>query len=317
LKSSSRIFVAGHRGLVGSAIVRHLSGAGYDNLVTRSRSELDLIDQGAVNAFFKAERIEYVFLAAATVGGILANSSRQADFLYENLMIAANVIHAASANGVEKLLFLGSSCIYPKHAPQPMKEEHLLTGPLEPTNEGYAIAKIAGLKLCEKYNQQYGRRFISAMPTNLYGPNDNFHPEGSHVIPGMMRRFHEAKSRGDEAVTIWGSGTPRREFLHVDDLASALVTLMLKYEEPQTINVGSGEEVTIRELAELMKEVVGFEGGIELDTSKPDGTPRKLLDSSRLMSLGWKPEVRLQEGLAATYAWAVGEGALGTPGAGG
>ena len=302
--------MAGHRGLVGSAIVRRLTAEGFDNLVIRSRSELNLIDQSAVHAFFESEKIEYVFLAAATVGGILANSSRQADFLYDNLMIAANVIHAAAKSGVDKLLFLGSSCIYPKHAPQPMKEEHLLTGPLEPTNEGYAIAKIAGLKLCEKYNQQYSRRFISAMPTNLYGPNDNFHPEGSHVIPGMMRRFYEAKSRGDELVTVWGSGTPRREFLHVDDLASGLMTLMVKYEESQTINVGSGQEVTIRELAGLMKEVVGFEGGIEFDTSKPDGTPRKLLDSSRLEALGWKPEVELREGLASTYAWAVSEGAL-------
>lgn len=302
--------MAGHRGLVGSAIVRRLTGAGFDNLVTRSRSELDLIDQSAVDAFFKSEKIEYVFLAAATVGGILANASRQADFLYENLMIAANVIHAAARSDVEKLLFLGSSCIYPKHAPQPMKEEHLLTGPLEPTNEGYAIAKIAGLKLCEKYAEQYGRRFISTMPTNLYGPNDNFHPEGSHVIPGMMRRFHEAKLRGAREVVVWGTGSPRREFLHVDDLADALLVLMQKYDQPQTVNAGSGHEVTIRELAGLMKKTVGFQGEIVFDDSKPDGTPRKLLDTSRLASLGWSPSITLAEGLASTYEWAIRELAL-------
>jgi GDP-L-fucose synthase len=310
LKQDSRVFVAGHRGLVGSAIVRRLEREGYADLVTASRSELDLIDQQAVASFFAAEKIDYVFLAAATVGGILANSRRQADFLYDNLMIAANVIHAASQSGVEKLLFLGSSCIYPKHAPQPMKEEHLLTGTLEPTNEGYAIAKIAGLKLCEKYAEQYGNRFISAMPTNLYGPNDNFHPEGSHVIPGMMRRFHEAKLSGAREVVVWGTGTPRREFLHVDDLADALLVLMKKYEQPQTINVGSGQEVAIRELADLMKTTTGFNGEIVFDDSKPDGTPRKRLDTSRLASLGWSPSITLTAGLASTYDWAVREGAL-------
>jgi GDP-L-fucose synthase len=291
MDKNSRIYVAGHRGLVGSAIVAKLGAAGYANIITRRKDELDLIDQRRVNEFFKRENIDYVFLAAARVGGILANSEHQADFLYENLMIAANVIHAAAENGVDKLLFLGSSCIYPKHAPQPMKEEHLLTGQLEPTNEGYAIAKIAGLN--------------SVMPTNLYGPNDNFHPTGSHVIPGMMRRFHEAKMTGAREVVVWGTGTPRREFLFVEDLADALLVLMERYEDAQTMNVGTGQDLTISELAEEMKRAVGFDGAVRFDTSKPDGTPRKVLDVSRLRALGWEPRVQFREGLARTYAWAV------------
>ena len=304
IDSSSRIYVAGHAGLVGSAIVRKLKAAGFRDIIVRRRAELDLLDQQAVRSFFATEQINYVYLAAARVGGILANSQQQADFLYENLTIAANVIHSAAQFGVEKLLFLGSSCIYPKHAPQPMKEEHLLTGPLEPTNEGYAIAKIAGLKLCEKYNQQYGKRFISAMPTNLYGPNDNFHPTGSHVIPGLMRRFHEAKLSGAKEVVVWGTGTPRREFLFVDDLADALLMLMERYEEPGTINVGTGEDMTIAELAESMKQATGFSGAVRFDPTKPDGTPRKVLDVSRIRALGWSPKTAFEEGLRTTYAWA-------------
>ncbi len=302
-----RVYVAGHRGLVGSAVVRKLRREGIEPIV-RTHGELDLTDQRAVHEFFRREKIEYAFIVAGLVGGIHANATRQADFIYENLMIAANTIHAAAESGTEKLLFLGSSCIYPREAPQPMPESALLTGPLEETNEGYAIAKIAGLKLCEKYARQYGKRFISAMPTNLYGPGDNFDPMGSHVIPGMMRRFHEAKVAGSPEVRIWGTGTPRREFLHVDDLAEALYLLMQRYDEVQTINVGSGEEVTIRGLAETMGGVVGYRGRIAWDTSKPDGTPRKLLDSSRVQALGWKAKTSLREGLAATYRWAVESG---------
>ena len=304
MRASDKIFVAGHRGLVGSAIVRRLQAEGYSNLLLRTRDELDLLDQRAVHRFFAEERPGYVVMAAAKVGGIEANATQQAEFLYENLVLATNVIHAAAESGAEKLLFLGSSCIYPKHASQPIAEDSLLTGPLEPTNEGYAIAKIAGLKLCEKYQEQYGKRFISAMPTNLYGPGDNFHPTESHVIPGMMRRFHEAKRDGASSVTVWGTGTPRREFLHVDDLATACLLLMDVYESPQTINVGTGEDVTIAELAEMMKRVTGFQGSIEYDPSKPDGTPRKVLDVSRIKSLGWSPRVGLEEGLRETYAWA-------------
>jgi GDP-L-fucose synthase len=304
MNSSSRVFVAGHRGLVGSAMVRRLRTAGIEPIV-RTRAELDLLDQNAVHRFFKDERIEYAFIVAGLVGGIHANSTRQADFLYENLMIAANTIHAAFEANTEKLLFLGSSCIYPRMAPQPMPESSLLTGPLESTNEGYAIAKIAGLKLCEMFHRQYGRRFISAMPTNLYGPGDNFDPLGSHVIPGMMRRFHEAKLAGAPEVVVWGTGTPRREFLHADDLADALHRLMQEYEETRTINVGTGQEVTIRELAETMAAVTGYKGRIVWDATKPDGTPRKLLDSSRILALGWKPKQTLREGLASTYKWAV------------
>jgi GDP-L-fucose synthase len=273
--------------------------------VLRTHAELDLCNQAAVDQFFKNEKIEFVFLAAAKVGGIQANSSFQADFLYQNLAIALNVIHAAAENSVEKLLFLGSSCIYPKFATQPIAESSLLTGALEETNEGYAIAKIAGLKLCEKYMTQHGKRFISAMPTNLYGPFDNFHPEYSHVIPGMMRRFHESRVKEAQSVTTWGSGTPKREFLHSDDLAEALVLLMQKYEEPGTINVGTGEDCTITQLAEEMKAVTGSPASIVYDDSKPDGTPRKVLDVSRIHSYGWKAKISLREGLSTTYEWAL------------
>jgi GDP-L-fucose synthase len=308
MKRDSRIMVAGHRGLVGSALVRKLKAEGYTNLILKPRQELDLFNQVAVDTFFKKEKPEFVFLAAARAGGIGANSAFQADFLYENLMIACNVIHAAAQNDTQKLLFLGSSCIYPKMAPQPIKEESLLTSALEPTNEGYAIAKIAGLKLCEMYRRQYGKNFISAMPTNLYGPGDNFHPEHSHVIPGMMRRFHEAASNGSAEVTVWGTGTPRREFLFVDDLAEALVLLMQKYEDTRTINVGTGEDLTIKELSDLMSDVVGFKGRIKLDPSKPDGTPRKVMDVSRMRSLGWSPRVSLRDGLRLTHEWATKNG---------
>ena len=317
MNEKSRIFVAGHRGLVGSAIVRKLHAAGHENVVTRPKAELDLTDQAAVQAFFRRERPEAVFLAAARVGGILANATYQADFLYENLAIAANVIHAAAEHGTEKLLFLGSSCIYPREAPQPMSEEALLTGPLEPTNEGYAIAKIAGLKLCEYYQRQYGKHFVSAMPTNLYGPGDNFHPEQSHVIPGMMRRFHEAAVQGLPEVVVWGSGAPRREFLHVDDLADALYLLMQVYEEPRFINVGTGSDCTIAELARTMAEVVGYEGKIVFDRTKPDGAPRKLLDVSRIATLGWRARIPLGEGLRSTYRWALEHRVFGMPAAAG
>jgi GDP-L-fucose synthase len=303
MNRTSRIFVAGHRGLVGSAIVRKLRAAGHEEIVTRSRTELDLLDQAAVHAFFRDGKIDEVFLAAARVGGIYANATRQADFLYENLVIATNVIHAAAESGVEKLLFLGSSCIYPKFATQPIREDSLLTGPLEPTNEGYAIAKIAGLKLCEYYRTQYGKRFISAMPTNLYGPGDNFDPMGSHVIPALLRRFHEAKLAGAEEISVWGSGKPRREFLYVEDLAEALYLLMQEYESVETINVGTGEDVTVAELAALIKDVVGYRGSIVFDASKPDGTPRKLLDVTRLSGLGWRPAWSLADGLRETYRW--------------
>lgn len=306
----ARVFVAGHTGLVGSAIVRALGRHGYMNIVLRTRAELDLLNQAAVDRFFAEEQIDFVFLVAAKVGGILANSQQQADFLYENLMISANVIKAAADHGVEKLLYTGSSCIYPKLSPQPIAEEALLSGPLEPTNEGYALAKIAGLKLCEKYHQQYGKSFVSVMPTNMYGPNDNFHPNHSHVIPGMMRRFHESKLMGAPSVTVWGTGTPRREFLYVDDFAEAALVVMEKYEEPTTLNVGTGEDVTIRHLAEQMREVVGFRGEIQFDTSKPDGTPRKVLNVGRIKDLGWMPAVSLKEGLARAYSWAVRNGKL-------
>lgn len=305
MRKDSRIFVAGHRGLVGSAVVRRLRTEGHENLVLRTRQELDLLDQAATRRFYRDERIELVIIAAARVGGIYANSTHQAEFLYENIMIAANLIHGAHEAGVEKLLFLGSSCIYPRLAPQPMQESCLLTGPLEPTNEGYSLAKIAGLKLCEHYQRQHGRRFISAMPTNLYGPGDNFHPTQSHVIPGMMRRFHEAKMARSAEVTLWGTGSPQREFLHCDDLAEALYVLMERYEDPTTINVGTEEEVTIRKLAELMKEVTGFEGRLGFDTAKPDGPPRKVVDTARIRALGWAPSRSLRDGLRATYSWAV------------
>lgn len=301
----SKIYVAGHRGLVGSAIVRALKAAGFENLILRTRKELNLLDQAATRKFFAEAQPEYVFLAAAKVGGIGANSLFQADFLYENLMIAANVIQSSSEGGVKKLLFLGSSCIYPKLAQQPMPETALLTGPLEPTNEGYAIAKIAGLKLCEMYAKQYGKNFISAMPTNLYGPEDNFHPDHSHVIPGMMRRFHEAKQKKDSTVRIWGTGAPIREFLYVDDLAEACLLLMDKYDSTETINVGTGQGITILELAHLMKKVTGFPGTIETDPSKPSGMPHKVLDVSRILKFGWAPRRPLEDGLKSAYQWAL------------
>jgi len=309
---SQAIFVAGHRGMVGSAIVRCLKALGHQNLLTASREELDLLDQNAVRRYFLANRIDQVYLAAARVGGIHANNTYPADFIYENLMVEANIIQASHAAGVQKLLFLGSSCIYPKHAEQPMKEEALLTGPLEPTNEPYAIAKIAGIKLCESYNRQHGRDYRSVMPTNLYGQNDNFHPENSHVIPAMMRRFHEAKLANLSEVVVWGSGKPMREFLHVDDMAAASVHVMeledMVYRENTQpmlshVNVGTGVDCTIRELAETMKRVVGFEGELVFDANKPDGAPRKLMDVSRLESLGWKATISLDNGLQRTYQW--------------
>ncbi len=298
---NSKIFVAGHRGLVGSAIVRKLQSTGHKNIILKDRSQLNLLDSTAVDTFFKSEKPEYVYLAAAKVGGILFNQKYQADFLYENLMISANIVSCAAKYGTTKLLNLGSSCIYPKHAPQPIKEEYLMSGPLEPTNEGYALAKIAGLKLCQKYFEQYGNCFISAMPTNLYGPGDNYHPEHSHVIPGLIRRFHEAKVQKKEFVEIWGTGTPRREFLFVDDLADALILLMKDYNQPEIVNVGTGEDITILELTKLIKEVVGFGGEIRLDKTKPDGTPRKVLDVTRMKSLGWEPKYSIKEGLKIAY----------------
>lgn len=307
MNKTSRIYVAGHRGLVGSALVRRLEKDGYETLLFRTSKELDLRDQQATFAFFEKERPEYVFLAAAKVGGILANDTYPADFISENLAIQQNVIQAAHRFGVTKLLFLGSSCIYPKLSPQPIKEEYLLTGPLEPTNEWYAIAKIAGIKLCQAYNQQYGTRFISAMPTNLYGPNDNFDLETSHVLPAMIRKFHEAKVKEEQgekaAVTLWGTGTPRREFLHVDDLADACLHLMQHYEGNEPINVGVGDDVTIRELAETIAGVVGFQGEVIWDASKPDGTPQKLLDIGRIRSLDWTASISLEEGIESTYQW--------------
>lgn len=300
---SSKVFVAGHRGLVGSAIVRKLKSLGFTNLLLRTHAELDLTRQSEVESFFAAEKPEFVILAAAKVGGIHANKTYPADFIAINLQIQTNVIDSSHRHGVKKLLFLGSSCIYPKFAPQPIPETALLSGPLEPTNEWYAVAKIAGIKMCEAYRFQHGFDAISAMPTNLYGPNDNFHPENSHVLPALIRRFHEAKSRGDPRVVVWGTGSPLREFLHVDDLADACVFLMESYGGAEHVNVGSGSEVSIRELAEMVKEVVGFEGDLVWDPSKPDGTPRKLMDSSRLAGLGWSPKVSLREGLVDTYKW--------------
>ena len=297
----SKIYVAGHRGMVGSAILRALERNGFTNLVYASSTELDLKDTQKVNGFFEKEKPEYVFVAAAKVGGIHANNTCPADFLYDNLMIQNNVIHAAYENKVTKLLFLGSSCIYPKLAPQPIKEDSLLSGYLEPTNEAYAIAKIAGIKLCQAYHKQHGCRFISAMPTNMYGYGDNYHPENSHVLPALLRRFHEATIDNKPEVAIWGSGKPLREFMFSDDLAEACVFLMEKYEDPQLINVGTGEEVSILELAKLIAEVVGYKGKITFDSSKPDGTPRKLMDSSRLHALGYKHKVSLRDGIHLTY----------------
>lgn len=303
MRKDANIFVAGHRGLVGSAIVRALLRCGYTNVMTRTRQELDLADTQKVLEFFKGNNIEYVFDAAAKVGGIMANKTYPADFIGQNLILEYNLIHNAYLAGVKKLLFLGSSCIYPKFAEQPIKEEYLLTGALEPTNKAYAVAKIAGIVMVESYNTQYGTDFISAMPTNLYGINDNFDLESSHVLPALIRKFHEAKTHGSPSVTLWGSGKVRREFLHVDDLAEASVFLMNHYSGSETINVGTGEDVTIEELATLIKKIVGYEGDIVWDTSKPDGTPRKLLNVDRLRALGWKPTIGLEEGIGATYDW--------------
>jgi GDP-L-fucose synthase len=303
MDNQSKIYVAGSRGLVGSALVRTLQAQGYNNLVLRSSQELDLRNQASVEAFFALEKPEYVFLGAARVGGIQANNTYRAEFLYDNLMIEANIIHSAYRHGVQKLLFLGSSCIYPKLCPQPMKEDYLLTGVLEQTNEPYAIAKIAGLKLCENYCRQYGVSFISAMPTNLYGINDNFDLANSHVLPALMRKLHEAKVDGDPTVTVWGTGTPLREFLYVDDLADALVFLMNTYNAIDFVNVGTGQEVSIKELALTLKAVVGYEGELVFDSTKPDGTPRKLLDVSRLTAAGWQAKTDLKTGIEKTYSW--------------
>lgn len=301
MNEDSRIYVAGHRGLVGSAIWRTLEAQGCTNLIGRTRQELDLLDPVAVQHFFASERPEFVFIAAAKVGGIHANNTQPAAFLYENLQIQNNLIHSASKSGVKKLLFLGSSCIYPKLAPQPLKEEYLLTGPLEPTNEWYALAKIAGIKLCQAYRRQYGCDYISVMPTNMYGPNDNYDLQTSHVLPALIRKFHEAKNSGAATVTCWGTGTPLREFLYADDLGSACVFLMNHYSEEQFINAGSGDEISIRELSELVQRVVGFAGQIVWDSSKPDGTPRKLMDNSRLQAMGWCPQINLETGIRLAY----------------
>lgn len=301
MDKNGKIYVAGHRGMVGSAIVRELEKQGYTNIVTRTSKELDLRRQEEVEKFFKEEKPEYVFLAAAKVGGIMANSKHPADFMYDNMILEMNVIKAAYDNQVKKLMFLGSSCIYPRMAPQPMPESCLLTSALEQTNEAYALAKISGLKYCEYLNKQYGTDYISVMPTNLYGPNDNYHPEHSHVLPALIRRFHEAKENGLSEVVIWGSGTPLREFLYVDDLAEACVYLMNNYSGNETVNLGTGKEVTIKELAETVKEIVGFEGTLTFDITKPDGTPRKLLDVSKLESLGWKYHTELKEGIKLAY----------------
>ncbi|CAN5206233.1 GDP-L-fucose synthase [soil metagenome] len=308
MNPDSRVYVAGHRGLVGSAILRRLEAEGHENLITRSHAGLDLGDPQAVDEFFASEKPEYIFLAAARVGGILANDTYPADFLRENLTIELNSIDAAQRHGVRKLLFLGSSCVYPKFAPQPMREEHLLTGELEPTNRSYAIAKIAGIELCRAYNTQYGADFISVMPTNLYGPHDDFDLQTSHVLPALIRKFHEAKTRGDKSVSVWGTGTPRREFMYVDDLADACVFLMKNYSGDEIINVGVGRDISVEELAILIRNVVGYEGAIEYDTSKPDGTPRKLLDVSRLHELGWEASTPLEEGIRQTYEWYLASG---------
>jgi GDP-L-fucose synthase len=301
MEKNSKIYVAGHRGMVGAAIVRKLNQENFINIVKRSSAELDIRNQQAVNDFFAKEKPEYVFLAAAKVGGIVANNTYRAEFLYDNLLIESNIIHAAWQNGVKKLLFLGSSCIYPRLAPQPLKEEYLLTGLLEPTNEPYAIAKITGIKLCEAYRDQYGCNFIAAMPTNLYGPGDNYHLENSHVIPALIKKFHEAKQNKSAVVEIWGTGSPLREFMYADDMADACVFLMKQYDDKLFINIGTGEEVTIKDLALMIKAVVDFEGDIQFDTTRPDGTPRKLMDSSRLHNMGWKHAVSLKEGLKRTY----------------
>lgn len=297
MKKSSKIYVAGHNGMVGSAIVRKLRSSGFDNILLRSRQELDLTEQSSVRTFLQSERPDFIFVAAAKVGGIHANNTYRAEFIYQNLMIEANLIHAASLAGVERLLFLGSSCIYPRDCPQPIKEEYLLTGPLEETNEPYGIAKIAGIKLCESYNRQYGTRYFSVMPTNLYGPNDNYDLANSHVLPALIRKAHEAKLRGDPEIVVWGTGTPKREFLHVDDLADACVFMMERNIGDGLYNIGSGEEVTIRELALIVAQEIGFAGQLVFDKTKPDGTPRKLLDCARLNSLGWKSKIPLSDGI--------------------
>jgi GDP-L-fucose synthase len=302
VEKSGKVYIAGHRGMVGSAIMRRLQADGFSNFVTRTHKELDLTNQEAVAAFFEAEKPDYVFLAAAKVGGIHANNTYRGQFIYENLMIQNNVIHQSYVHGVKKLLFLGSSCIYPKHAPQPMNEDSLLTGVLEPTNEPYAIAKIAGIKMCEAYRAQYGCNFISVMPTNLYGPNDNYDLNNSHVLPALLRKFHTAVVQGDNTVTVWGSGTPMREFLHADDLADACYYLMQTYDDSTLVNIGTGEDVTIRQLAEMIAKVTGFAGEIVWDSTKPDGTPRKLMDVSKLANLGWKYSIDLETGLGKVYA---------------
>ena len=303
MESNSRIYVAGHRGLVGSAIIRSLKQRGFENLITRTHAELELMDAVAVKDFFEQAKPEYVFLAAAKVGGIHANSTYPADFMRENLIVQTNVIHESWRQGVVKLLFLGSSCIYPKLCPQPIKEEYLLSGELEKTNDAYALAKIAGIKTCQSYNQQHGTHFISAMPTNLYGVNDNFHPENSHVLPALIRRFHEAKLANVESISIWGTGKPRREFLHSGDLADAVLFLMENYDDSEIVNVGCGKDQTIKELAETIQEVVGYTGHLKFDSTRPDGTPQKILDISKINSLGWKPTISLREGLKQVYQW--------------
>jgi len=301
IRKESKIFVTGHRGMVGSALVRRLQSSGYGNLLLRTRNELDLLDQHAVEAFLNEQRPDYIFIAAAKVGGIQANNRYRADFLYQNLQLQSNLIHGAHLAGVQSLMFLGSSCIYPRDCPQPIKEEYLLTGPLEPTNEPYAIAKIAGIKLCDSFNQQFGRQYVSVMPTNLYGPNDNYDLENSHVLPALIRKAHEAKQRGDSEYVVWGSGTPRREFLYVDDLADACVHLAEQGYGGPLVNIGTGEDVTIRELAETVMSVVGFDGRVVYDHSKPDGTPRKWLDVGRLSALGWRASTPLKEGIRKAY----------------
>lgn len=303
MNTNSKIYVSGHLGLVGSAIVRELEKGGYTNILKRARKELDLLNQTNVRDFFETERPEYVFCAAAKVGGIWANQTQKADFIYENLEVQNNVIHNAYKSGVKKLLFLGSSCIYPRQSPQPIKEEYLLSGPLEDTNDAYAIAKIAGIKMCQSYNKQYGTNFISVMPTNLYGKNDNFDPLTAHVLPSLIHKFHTAKTQNLATVEVWGTGSPMREFLYVDDLASACVYLMNNYDDSEIINIGTGEDCTIKELAEMIKDVVGYEGEIQWNTEKPDGTPRKLLDVSKLTRLGWKYKIDLKIGLKKTYEW--------------
>jgi GDP-L-fucose synthase len=303
VEKNAKIYVAGHKGLVGSAIMRRLTKFDYTNLIYKTRDELDLRDQQAVKEFFEAERPQYIFLAAAKVGGIFANITYPADFIFDNLTIQANVIHTSYVFGVKKLLFLGSSCIYPRLAPQPIKEEYLLTGLLESSNEPYAVAKIAGLKMCQSYRSQYGTNFISAMPTNLYGPNDNFDPENAHVVPALIKKFHEAKVNMRPYVGVWGTGAPRREFLYVDDLADALIFLMDHYNEAMPINIGMGEDITVRDLAFLIKDVVGYEGEVRFDPSKPDGVPRKLLEVKKIRTLGWRPEVDLRKGIILTYKW--------------